>query len=120
MRVNLFVATASLLAYTGLAMNHHAETEYYEDLAQSIGEEFDYDLDLAETYGIKVNSLSKKVDLSKGKKSCSCCKHKEPPKKVEQKEVKKEMKECEKEKAKKEEDEKKKKDQEKKEQEKKD
>ena len=110
MRVNLFVATASLLAYTGLAIGHKADDlDFYDaDLAQSFGDEWDYDTDLAETYGmdLKVNALKKKIDLSKGKKPC-CCKKKvdkkEEEKKVEKKEEEKKKEEPKKEEPKKEE-----------------
>mmetsp|Transcript_16507 Transcript_16507/g.19583 ORF Transcript_16507/g.19583 Transcript_16507/m.19583 type:complete len:135 (-) Transcript_16507:1142-1546(-) len=93
MRVNLFVATCSLLAYSGvMAINHSTETADYVNLAQKIEEnweddlaetymddDFDMEKDFAETFGeaedLKIESLAKKgdnnkVDLSKGHKSC--------------------------------------------------
>ena len=45
MRMNLYVATCSLLAYTGLAFS---QIEADHELAQNF--DYDYDYDLAETY----------------------------------------------------------------------
>ena len=53
MRVNLYVASCSLLAYAANAMSLVATNPV--DLMQSYSED-DYDLDLAETYGLDCKS----------------------------------------------------------------
>ena len=72
MRVNLYVASCSLLAYAANAMSLVATNPV--DLMQSYSED-DYDLDLAETYGLDcgdgvsagaIKALEAKIDaLSK-------------------------------------------------------
>ena len=68
MRMNLFVATCSLLSFAGFAMKFD-ETDLDEDLAQ-LYYDYDYDQDLAETYGEdteaelagRIKGLEAKVD----------------------------------------------------------